>query len=75
MAEPEPKRYHGRMFVLLMLFFVLGPFGLPLLWGSARFSRAAKIALSAAVLLYTIFLVLLGCFIAYKVLRAISSLV
>jgi len=40
-----------------MLFAVLGPFGLPLLWKSRSFSRWSKIALTVAVAAYTILLV------------------
>ena len=44
---PEPSRessrwYHSVVFVLVMLFVVLGPFGLPLLWKSPRFPRWSK---------------------------------
>jgi hypothetical protein len=40
-----------------MLFFVLGPFGLPLVWKNPRFSRWVKIALTIVMILYTIWLV------------------
>ena len=40
-----------------MLFVVLGPFGLPLLWKSPSFSLRSKIALTVAVAAYTILLV------------------
>jgi hypothetical protein len=36
-----------------MLFFVLGPFGLPLLYQSPAFKKYEKFALTAAVLVYT----------------------
>ena len=35
---------------------VLGPFGLPLLWRSSRFSRAAKVLLTALTAVYTLVL-------------------
>jgi hypothetical protein len=38
---------------VFLLFFVLGPFGLPLLWRSPAFSRSMKIALGVAVLACT----------------------
>ena len=53
---PRAKWYHNIWLVLLMLFFVLGPFGLPLVWSNPRFSRTVKIALTAATLLYTVWL-------------------
>ncbi len=52
----DRKWYHTVWFVLAMLFFVLGPFGLPLLWKSPAFPRWAKIALTVAVLVYTAWL-------------------
>ncbi len=39
--------------ILLMLFVVLGPFGLPLLWKSPRFSKRWKQILTALTLIYT----------------------
>ncbi len=45
--------YHRPVWVLLLLFVVAGPFGLPALWGSPRFSRPAKLVLTALVLAYT----------------------
>jgi len=42
---------------VFLLFFVLGPFGLPLLWKSPRFSRGLKIALTVAVVAYSALLV------------------
>lgn len=49
----QAKWYHSVGVVLLLLFFVLGPFGLPILWKSPRFSRAWKQILTALTLLYT----------------------
>ena len=54
---PQAKWYHNIWFVLFMLFFVLGPFGLPLVWKHPRFSRTLKMALTAAMVLYTVLLV------------------
>ena len=53
------KWYHSVWFVLFMLFFVLGPFGLPILWKSPRFGRSAKIGLTVAVGVYCVWLVVL----------------
>lgn len=58
MAAMEPaaspvKWYHRPGWVLVLLFVVLGPLGLPYLWGSPRFSRWAKIVLTAIELAYT----------------------
>lgn len=49
----ETQWYHGRLTVLLMLFVILGPFGLPLLWKSPRFSKLWKQILTVLTLIYT----------------------
>ena len=54
---PHPKWYYNVWFVLLMLFFVLGPFGLPLVWKNPRFSRGVKVALTVVMVLYTVVLI------------------
>ncbi len=45
-TAPGPKRaskwHHNIWMVLFLLFFVLGPFGLPLVWTNPRFSRTVK---------------------------------
>src|SRR2546426_12117336 len=56
-GAPRPRWYYRPWWVLLMLFLVLGPFGLPLLWKNPSFSRWSKIALTVAVAAYTILLV------------------
>ena len=58
-ASQDPQKakwYHSWWFVLLMLFVVLGPFGIPLVWKNPRFSQWVKIALTLAVLIYTVVL-------------------
>lgn len=50
----RPKWYYNVWFVLVMLFFVVGPFGLPLVWKNPRFSRWAKIALTLVMVCYTV---------------------
>jgi hypothetical protein len=53
-VSPLPLRWYYRPWsVVLLLFFVLGPFGLPLLWKSPRFSRGLKITLTVAVVAYS----------------------
>lgn len=53
----EAKWYHGVVPILLLIFFVLGPFGLPILWKSPRFSKTGKRVVTALTLLYTGFLI------------------
>lgn len=60
-SKPEVARWHNRPWViLLLLFVVLGPLALPLLWRSPRFSRPMKVALTVLTLAYTALLVALG---------------
>ncbi len=54
---PKPKWYHNIWFVIVMLFFVVGPFGLPLVWKNPHFSRKVKGALTIAMIIYTIALI------------------
>ena len=48
-----PTWYYRTWSVLLLLFLVLGPFGLPLLWRSPSFSRGMKLTLTLVVLAYS----------------------
>ena len=56
-SAPPPKWYYRPWSVVFLLFVVLGPFGLPLLWKSPAFSRGTKIALAVAVMAYSALLV------------------
>ena len=47
--KPPKPVYDNPWAVLGLLFLVLGPLGLPVLWHSRAFSRSSKIALSVAV--------------------------
>lgn len=49
----------SRKFVLMILFFVTGALGLPLLWISAQFSATEKLLWSLANLAYTLALIAL----------------
>ena len=51
------KWYDRPIWVLVLLFFVLGPLGLPYLWKSDSFSRRSKIILTILVVAYTALLV------------------
>ena len=53
----KDKWYLHPISVLLLLFFVLGPFGLPLLYKSPKFSKTLKIILTVVVLFYTSYLI------------------
>jgi hypothetical protein len=51
------KWYLRPISIVLLLFFVLGPFGLPLLYKSPKFSKTSKIILTIAVIIYTSYLI------------------
>jgi len=53
----SPGWYYRPWTVVFLLFFVLGPFGLPLLWKSPSFSRRSKIVLTVAMVVYCVLLV------------------
>lgn len=55
--DGKVKWYLRPVGVVLLLFFVLGPFGLPLLYKSPAFGKTVKIGLSIAVILYTFYLI------------------
>jgi hypothetical protein len=56
--EEKIKWYLRPIGVILLLFFVLGPFGLPLLYKSPKFSKTLKIFLTIAVMIYTLYLII-----------------
>ena len=56
--EEKVKWYLMPIGVVLLLFFVLGPFALPLLYKSLKFSKTLKIVLTILVMIYTSYLVI-----------------
>ena len=61
MLSPGPsaplKWYYRPGWVLILLFLVLGPFGLPFLWRSPSFSRPLKLVLTVLVIAYMAFFI------------------
>jgi hypothetical protein len=55
--EGKVKWYLNSIIVVLLLFFILGPFGLPLLYKSPKFTRTSRIILTIVVIVYTAFLI------------------
>jgi hypothetical protein len=55
--EEKVKWYLRPLSVVLLLFFVLGPFGLPLLYKNPKFSKKLKILLTVAVIIYTAYFI------------------
>jgi Kef-type K+ transport system membrane component KefB len=62
-SEQQDAWYLSPLIVLVLLFLVMGPFALPLLFRSRGFSAAAKIILTLLVLAYVSYLA----YISYKV--------
>jgi hypothetical protein len=56
-VEGKVKWYLRPVGVVLLLFLVLGPFGLPLLYKSPKFSRTVKVILTIVVIVYTSYLI------------------
>jgi len=61
------KWYLRPMGIVLLLFFVLGPLGLPLLYKSPNFSKKIKIILTIVVLIYTSYLIITSVEIGKKI--------
>ena len=51
------KWYLNPIIVVLLLFFVLGPLGLPLLYKSPKFGKTSRLILTIFVIVYTSFLI------------------
>lgn len=49
--------YYRPWIVILLLIFVLGPFGLPLVYKSPKFNKVAKVILTLAMVAYSVYLV------------------
>ncbi len=54
-SKPREKWYF-KTSILVIIFLCVGPFVLPLVWFNPRFSRKAKIIISAAVIVISYFL-------------------
>lgn len=75
-GTPPPARskwYHSLWFILFMIFFVLGPLALPLVWKSPRCSRGLKIVLTVVTIGYTVWLVDLTLRMARAIMQEISQ--
>ena len=72
--DDKVKWYLRPVSVVLSLFFVLGPFGLPLLYRSPKFSRKSKIILTIAVIAYTSYLIFVSLEIARELYKRMEEL-
>jgi len=68
------KWYLRPISVVLLLFFVLGPFGLPLLYKSPKFSKTLKIILTIVVIIYTSYLIFASLEIGRELYRGVGEL-
>ena len=71
--DEKVKWYLRPVSVVLSLFFVLGPLGLPLLYKSPRFSRRSKIILTIAVVIYTFYLLFVSLGIARELYKKMGE--
>jgi hypothetical protein len=67
--DEKVKWYLRPVSVVLLLFFLLGPFGLPLLYETPKFSKTTKIILTIAVIIYTSYLI----FVSLEIARQLYS--
>jgi polyferredoxin len=68
------KWYLRPISVVLLLFFVLGPFALPLLYKSPKFSKPLKIILTIVVMIYTSYLIFASLEIGRELYRRMGEL-
>lgn len=74
MDEKKPSWYYRPWFVLIMLFFVLGPLGLPLVYKSPCFSKPWKIILTIVMIVFTVYLVVTTYELVMLILEKMESL-
>jgi len=73
--EDEKIKWYLRPFgVILLLFFVLGPLGLPLLYRSPKFSKGLKIALTVVIIFYTFYLIFVSLEVGRQLYKTIEEL-
>ena len=72
--DDKVKWYLRPVSVVLSLFFVLGPLGLPLLYKSPKFCRKSKMILTIAVIVYTSYLIFVSLEIARELFKRMQEL-
>jgi len=72
--DQKIKWYLRPVSVVLLLFFVLGPFGLPLVYRSPKFNKTSKIILTIAVSLYTLYLIFASLEIGREIYKRMEEL-
>ena len=77
MEKEENKKvkwYLRPLGVLVLLFVVLGPLALPLLYKSPKFNKTLKIILTIAVIIYTSYLIFVSVELGIEVYRRLEEL-
>jgi hypothetical protein len=72
--DQKIKWYLRPVSVVLLLFFVLGPFGLPLVYKSPKLSKTLKIILTITVGLYTLYLIFVSLEIGKELYKRVEEL-
>jgi hypothetical protein len=72
--EGKIKWYLNPVSVVLLLFFVLGPFALPLLYKSPKFNKTSRIILTIVVIIYTSYLIFASLEIGKELYRRMGEL-
>jgi hypothetical protein len=72
--DAKVKWYLRPISIVLLLFFVLGPFGLPLLYKSPKFSKTLKIILTMGIIIYTSYLIFASLEIAKQLYSRMGAL-
>ena len=73
--ENEKVKWYLRpLGVLVLLFVVLGPLALPLLYKSPKFNKTLKIILTIAVIIYTSYLIFVSVELGIEVYRRLEEL-
>jgi len=59
MEGKAPQKWYFKTWSLIVSFFVVGPFMLPLVWTNPAFSKKAKFIISAIILVFSFILLFL----------------
>ena len=73
-GEEKVKWYLRPGVIIILLFFVLGPFALPLLYKSPKFTKTLKIVLTIVVIVYTLYLIFASIEIGREVYKRMEEL-
>ncbi len=72
--DRKVKWYLNPISIVLLLFFIMGPIALPLLYKSPKFSKTMKIILTVAVIFYTAYLIFASLEIGRELYRRMQEL-